>query len=248
MARTCIKRCVCKEPLYTRFKTINGSNESLNLTVDEYETIRCIDLNKMTQDDTAKIMKVARTTVQAIYNSARFKIANFLINGKNLEISGGEYYLCDGINDGCPHQEYCRKLKEGLKMRIAVTYENGNVFQHFGKTEEFKIYNVNNGVVESSEVVSTNGKGHGALAGLLVELGADVLICGGLGGGAVEALKKNGIKLVAGTSGNCDELVNKFLKNELALNDVASCNHHHDHDENHECHCGNHHHEGNCNH
>ncbi len=240
MARGCIKRCVCKEPSYKEFKAIAGTNELINLTVDEYETIRCIDLNKMTQDDTAKIMQVGRTTVQAIYESARFKIASFLINGSNLEIRGGDYYLCSGNNESCPHLEYCKKIKEGKEMKIAVTHSNGNVFEHFGKTEEFKLYDVNEGKVLKSEVVSTNGKGHGALAGLLAELGVDVLICGGLGGGAVEALKRNQIKLVAGASGNCDLLVEKFLKNELALNDTPSCNHH-EHDGNHQCHCGKHH-------
>ena len=68
-------------------------------------------------------------------------------------------------------------------MRIAVTYENGNVFQHFGHTEQFKVYEVENGKVVSSEIFGSNGSGHGALARLLNDKGIDVLICGGIGGG-----------------------------------------------------------------
>ena len=68
-------------------------------------------------------------------------------------------------------------------MKIAVTYDNGNIFQHFGKTENFKVYEVEDNKVVSSEVIGSNGTGHGALAGLLSEQGVDVLICGGIGGG-----------------------------------------------------------------
>ncbi|MBO4382971.1 MAG: peptidylprolyl isomerase, partial [Clostridia bacterium] len=80
-------------------------------------------------------------------------------------------------------------------MRIAVTYENGQVFQHFGHTEQFKVYEVEDGKVVSSEVVGSDGQGHGALAGVLAGKGIDVLICGGIGGGAVNALTKAGIEL-----------------------------------------------------
>ena len=67
-------------------------------------------------------------------------------------------------------------------MKIAVTYDNGSVFQHFGKTENFKIFEVENGAIISSEVVGSNGAGHSALAGFLADAGVDVVICGGIGG------------------------------------------------------------------
>ena len=73
-------------------------------------------------------------------------------------------------------------------MKIAVTYENGNVFQHFGHTEQFKLYDVQDGKVVSSQVVDTNGSGHGALAGFLAAHQVEALICGGIGGGAQMAL------------------------------------------------------------
>ena len=86
-------------------------------------------------------------------------------------------------------------------MKIAVTYENGQVFQHFGRTEAFKIYTVEDGKVQKSEVVGTNGNGHGALAGFLQGLGVDTLIGGGIGGGAQNALAAAGIRLYGGASG-----------------------------------------------
>ena len=92
-------------------------------------------------------------------------------------------------------------------MKIAVTYDNGNVFQHFGKTEFFKIYQVENNQVVSSEIISSNGSGHGALAGILAEQDVDVLICGGIGGGAQAALAEAGVELCAGAQGDTDQVV-----------------------------------------
>ena len=100
-------------------------------------------------------------------------------------------------------------------MKIAVTYENGQIFQHFGHTEQFKIYEIDDNMIISSEVIDTNGQGHGALAGLLKTLGADVLICGGIGGGAQMALADAGIKLYGGVSGSCDTAVEAYLANNL---------------------------------
>ena len=118
-------------------------------------------------------------------------------------------------------------------MKIAVTYDNGEVFQHFGKTESFKIYNVEDNTVVSSEVIGSNGTGHGALAGLLAEQGINVLICGGIGGGAQAALTEAGIELCAGAQGNTDQVVEAYLKGELESSGV-NCDHHH-HEEGHSC-------------
>ena len=126
--------------------------------------------------------------------------------------------------------------KKGVyTMKIAVTYENGEVFQHFGHTEQFKIYHVEDGKIVSSEVVNTNGSGHGALAGFLKELGAEVLICGGIGGGARNALAEAGIRLFPGACGNADIQVEAYLGGTLNYNPDTMCNHHH-----HEGECGEH--------
>ena len=119
-------------------------------------------------------------------------------------------------------------------MKIAVTYENGNIYQHFGHTETFKVYTVEDGKIVSSELVGANGAGHGALATLLAGEGIDVLICGGIGGGAQAALTERGIELCAGAEGDADEAVAAYLKGEL-VNTGANCHHHDD-----EHHCGEH--------
>ena len=125
-------------------------------------------------------------------------------------------------------------------MKIAVTYENGHIFQHFGHTEQFKIYEIEDNTIISSEVIDTNGQGHGALAGLLKTLGADVLICGGIGGGAQMALADAGIKLYGGVRGDCDAAVEAYLANNLGYNPNVKCDHH-DHEHNDGAHsCGNH--------
>ena len=126
-------------------------------------------------------------------------------------------------------------------MKIAVTYENGEVFQHFGHTEQFKVYEVENGAVVSSEIIGSNGSGHGALATLLANRAIDVLICGGIGGGAQTALEQQGIELCAGASGSADEAVAAYLRGEL-VNTGANCDHHHGEEHS----CGDHGEDGNC--
>ena len=115
-------------------------------------------------------------------------------------------------------------------MKIAVTYEAGLVFQHFGHTAAFKLYDVEDGQVVSSRVVDTCGSGHSALAGFLQEQGVDTLICGGIGGCARTALAEAGITLYGGVHGDADDVVADLLAGTLRYNPNALCNHHgHDH-------------------
>jgi FKBP-type peptidyl-prolyl cis-trans isomerase 2/predicted Fe-Mo cluster-binding NifX family protein len=123
-------------------------------------------------------------------------------------------------------------------MKIAVTYDNGNVFQHFGRTENFKVYEVEDGKVVSSEVMNSNGVGHEALAWLLKDCAVDALICGGMGQGAQDALAEAGIEVCAGAEGDADAAVEAFLRGEL-VNTGVNCDHHdhehgHDHHHDHE--------------
>ena len=123
-------------------------------------------------------------------------------------------------------------------MRIAVTYENGNIFQHFGRTEHFKVYEISGREVVSAQVVSTDGNGHGALAGVLSGLNAEILICGGIGMGAQNALAAAGIKVFGGVTGNADGAVQAYLAGVLDYNPDVQCNHHghdHHHGEGHTC-------------
>ena len=122
-------------------------------------------------------------------------------------------------------------------MKIAVPYEDGAIFQHFGRTQRFKIYDVENGRITGERIQDTGGSGHGALAGFLTDCGVEVLICGGMGPGARDALTDAGIRLRGGVSGGADEAVKAFLAGTLAWDEAAVCSHH-EHDHEHHGQCG----------
>lgn len=121
-------------------------------------------------------------------------------------------------------------------MKIAVTYENGQIFQHFGHTEQFKVYEIQDKKILSSEIINTSGSGHGALAGFLLSNSIDVLICGGIGGGAKMALAQAGIQLMGGVSGDADSAVQAYIDGKLVFNPNVMCSHHGEHHgEGHDC-------------
>ena len=211
-------RKVCHFPNVLEFFPADDTEKKVPivLTVDEYETIRLLDKKGYSQEQCAASMQVARTTVQRIYEIARKKIADALIDGHPLRIEGGDFRICDGQSSNCSlggcykqeiYQKYAVKKGEGI-MRIAVTYEDGQIFQHFGHTETFKIYDVEEGKVVHSEVVDTNGSGHG------------------------------------GVSGDADKAVEAFINDTLDYNpDVKCSQHEHSRGEGHTCGehgCGNH--------
>lgn len=245
MARPQRCRRVCSEPAYDTFAPGGiSSGETIVLTVDEYEVIRLVDFEKKTHEQCAALMEISRTTVTEIYQNARYKIADSLVNGKGISISGGNYRLCDGTAD-CRRKKLCRRIpgtgrinvlyqKGENTMRIAVTYENGEIFQHFGHTQKFKIYDVEDKKIVKEQVIDTMGSGHGALAGFLLENGVNALICGGIGGGAQNALNGAGIRLFCGVSGDADAAVEALLKNELVYSTEANCSHH-EHSKGHDC-------------
>ena len=152
---------------------------------------------------------------------------------------------CATAGGACCSSNLTSDQKGDIIMRIAVTYENGQIFQHFGHTAQFKIYDVADGQIVREAVVDTNGSGHGALAGFLMQLGVDALICGGIGGGAQMALAEVGIRLFGGVSGDADAAVNALIAGNLGYNPDVHCDHHdHEHGEGgHSCGnhgCGNH--------
>ncbi len=231
-------RRICAAPRVETFCP-NGcaEGEPILLTLDEYEVIRLVDLEQQTHEQCATQMDISRSTVQEIYESARHKIAACLVHGKPMRITGGNYRICGGrehplCRRSCQAQETHDKQKGEAAMKIAVTYENGQIFQHFGHTEQFKLYDVADGSIIATEIVNTNGSGHGALAGFLMQQGVDVLICGGIGGDAQVALAEAGIKLYGGVSGEADAAVNALLAGSLGYNPNVRCNHHdHEHGE-----------------
>ncbi len=218
--------------------------EDIRMTVDEFEALRLLDDEGLTQEACASRMNIARTTVTAIYDSARKKVAAALVHGKRLLIAGG----CCEFEPVALHQHIMKKGR--ITMRIAVTYENGEVFQHFGHSEHFKLYDVEDGKITGEQVIDTNGTGHGALAGFLQAAKADALICGGIGQGAQIALAEVGIKLYPGVQGSADEAAKALAQGTLEFDPDAHCDHHdhgehgHHHGE-HGHHCGEHgHHHG----
>lgn len=243
MARPTRCRRICTEPRYSSFHP--GSQEKKDpvlLTVDEYESLRLIDYEKRTHEQCARQMGISRTTVTEIYERARTKVADCLVNGKPLKITGGNYRLCDGTARQCCGRTCTKQIpetagrrKDDGTMKIAVTYDNGMVFQHFGHTEQFKVYTVEDNQITDTEIVSSGGNGHGALAGLLSGQQIDVLICGGIGGGAQNALASCGIRLYGGVSGEADQAVDAFLAGKLDYDPHVHCDHHSHHGEGHSC-------------
>ena len=218
------------------FSPEEGSpREPVVLDLEEYECIRLIDRERLTQEQCAAQMGVARTTVTAIYGSARRKIADALVEGRALRIGGGSYELSGQRPENVPE-----KGKD--IMRIAVCYENGEIFQHFGHTAQFKLYDAEDGKIVAQQIVDTNGSGHGALAGFLRAAQVDALICGGIGMGARNALAEAGIRLYGGVSGDADEAARALAEGRLVFDPEAKCDHHgHHHGEGHDC---GHHHDG----
>ncbi len=242
--RKCRKVCHFPRTLLFSPEQSGERGRTVILTVDEYETIRLIDREGLSQEQCGDFMQIARTTVQQIYTSARHKLADVLVEGLPLRIEGGDYRLCDGGDgDGlcvaCYKQKFSRKYakpKGETGMRVAVTYENGQIFQHFGHTQQFKVYETDQGKVASSGVVDTAGQGQGALAGVLHALNVDALICGGIGGGAQAALSAAGIRLYGGVTGDADAAVEALLDGSLEYNPDVHCDHHgHSHGGEHDC-------------
>lgn len=259
MPRPQRRRRVCSEPEYTEFLPKGSTGyDVVILSTDEYEAIRLVDFEKKTHEQCALQMDISRTTVTEIYERARFKLADSIVNGKRLVIEGGSYRLCGGTAKNCCGRNCINSLlysknsdgnvlgkKGGANiMRIAVTYDKGQIFQHFGHTEQFKVYDVEDRKITAEQVVDTMGNGHGALAGFLAANHVDTLICGGIGGGAQNALAEAGIKLYGGVSGSADEAVKALIEGNLGYNPDVHCDHHeHGHGGSHQCgghQCGSH--------
>lgn len=233
------KRCrrICGYPDFWSFTPEGtGDVETIVFKLDEYEAIRLIDYQKLTQEKCAEAMGVSRATVTSIYESARFKMADAMVNGKRIRITGGPYRI-----DSIPASTQINEKGEDI-MRVAVTFEQEMVGQHFGRTEQFKIYDVEDGTIKTSQIIDTNGTGHGALAGFLRAAEVETLICGGIGMGARNALAEVGIRILPGVRGNADQVVNDYLAGKLDYDPDTEC-HHHDHGHGHDCHhgdCGSH--------
>ena len=232
MARPNKERRVRRLPPCCRFVPEKcPSPQGMRLSVTEYEAIRLMDYLGLSQEQAAREMGVSRSALQAEYAEGRKKLAIFLVEGRTLDIGGGDFVLC-------PHPT--SNEKGDCTMKLAICYENGLVFQHFGHTKQFKVYEIDNGTILTSQVVDTNGQGHGALAFVLQELGVDALICGGIGGGARVALAQAGVRLYPGCTGSADANAIAFAQGTLDYDPNAKCadhghGHHHHYAEGEAC-------------
>lgn len=228
MGRTKRSRRVGTYPEWNSFVPEEGEHpETVFLSIEEFETIRLIDYEHLTQQACADNMQVARTTVTDMYDHARFILADCLISGKKLVIAGGHYKLKETALRG---NDFVKQ--KGLDiMRVAVPYEEGSVFQHFGRTETFTVYDIDHGAIVSSALLSTMGQGHGALSGFLREAGVDTVLCGGIGEGARQALGAEKINFYTGVTGLCDDAAAAFLAGNLVYsNEPRACDHHDHHE------------------
>ncbi len=254
MARPQRRRRICQEPAYLIFSPDGVPvPDPVLLTLDEFEVIRLVDLKGMAHVQAARQMEISRSTATEIYESARRKLADSLVNGRRLVITGGSCRLCDGEtvccnSEDCPYRGLAEEfsvIRKGEKvMRIAVPFEDGMVYQHFGHTKQFQLFDVEGDQIRSSQVVDTNGVGHGALAGFLTSNQVDSVICGGIGGGAQTALQQAGIRLYGGVSGETDQAVQDLIQGKLQFDSNVRCEHHGQGKEGHSCGhhgCGAHH-------
>ena len=232
------QRNICPLTGERRFST-EGNAPALEIRADELEALRLCDLEELSQQEAADRMGISRGTLQRLLYSAHRQIAFALVRGRSIRLDPPTGSRCAGKDNCRKRCRFCRKNRKptrngGKSMIIAVTSANGEVFQHFGHTPEFTLYETKGDELLGPRVIPTGENGHGALAGILDALGVEVLICGGIGGGAQMALDEIGVKVVGGASGKVTDVVAAFLKGELEVNPDFQC-HHHDHDAEHKC-------------
>ncbi len=126
MARPKKSRTVCFEPNITEFIKLKNNKGFVELTVDEYETLRLIDYIGLTQLECANQMEVARSTIAAIYENARYKLSDSLVNGKSIKISGGDYTLCQNSSHCCGKcgTNTCGKCNHGTCERCTGIFHS----------------------------------------------------------------------------------------------------------------------------
>ena len=217
--------------------TLAKAEGGIILLLEEWEALRLVDYVGLEQSEAAISMDVSRQSVQMLCSSARTKLARAIVEGLPLQIVGE------------PHkktQPALRFNERTKKMKIAVTAQHTQVFPHFGRTPEFYIVTAEDGKITEEQIIPAPAEGHGALVGFLVSQGVDTLICGGVGGGAINSLRAAGVQVYAGAAGPVKEQVQSLLNGQLPQQGEANCDHHeHEHNHQHgQGGCGHHHEHG----
>lgn len=202
------------------------------LLLEEWEALRLVDYAGMEQAQAALSMGISRQSVQMLISAARTKLARAVVEGLPLRIVGSQ----DHITHSCLSIE-----GRNRKMRIAVTAQHTQVFPHFGRTPEFYLVDAEEDKIKEEKIVAAPAEGHGALVDFLVSQGVDTLICGGIGGGAMNGLRSVGIKVYSGASGPVKEQVLSLLSGQLPQQGDANCDHPEGHEHQHRHGCGRHH-------
>ena len=244
MPRTPAPKTIRSAPTARAFYPSTADTEpgqsAIHLLLEEWEALRLVDYLGVEQSAAAESMGISRQSVQMLLASARSKIARAIVEGQSLQIQAA------------PKINLSKLLanQRNLKMKIAVTCQDKQVFPHFGRTPEFYIVSAEDGKIISEQFVAAPAQGHGALVGFLADQGVDCLICGGIGGGAVNSFRAAGIQIYAGASGEVKDQVLSLLSGQLPEQGEANCDHHgeghdhhheHGHEHGHEHNCGHHH-------
>lgn len=210
MARPLKLRSVQKKPYCARFQPIKMStDQTLLISLDEYETIRLIDYERLSQENCAKVMDVSRTTIQRIYAMARQKIAQAVVEGIAIEIEGGSIHLEQ------KKQKSHLNDKGEFTMKLAIGVEGLNVAGHFGQCNDFRLYTIENNQVISFEDIHDETHVHHERPQFLKDLGVDTLIMNSMGKGAYNRLIALNIDCVAAENRSLDEAVLAFLNQSL---------------------------------
>jgi len=226
----------------------NNADGYVTLTIDAIEALRLCDLEELDQEQAASMMGVSRGTLQRILYRAHKATAEALIAGKGIHITGGNYrvnqYACKNIKchrcnfaDEKKNQQLLTKIKSNLEdtiMKIAITTEGNQIFQHFGSCPLFTLIEIESNKIVKRQLIDASGSGHSALAGFLQSNDVNLLICGGIGVGARNALAAANIALISGSKGDIDTAITAYLAGTLKDQPAGMCNHHHE-GANHQC-------------
>jgi len=235
MPRTPSPKTIRSTPATRVFTPLEGEPTTVQggiiLLLEEWEALRLVDYAGLEQTEAAISMGISRQSVQMLLSSARSKLARVVVEGLPLRIQGDPKQT--GKSD-------TSLIKRNSRMKIAVTAQNTQVFPHFGRTPEFYIVTAEDGKITDENIIQAPAEGHGALVSFLVSQDVDTLICGGIGGGAVNSLRAAGIQIYAGASGPVKEQVLSLLSGQLPQQGEANCDHHDSHEHGHEHDCGHH--------
>jgi len=201
--------------------------ECIELLFDEYETVRLLDYEGRQQAEAAELMKISRPTLTRIYMEARHKLAKAIVEGLQIRITGGN-------TDFVTYQSNKTNIVI-MNQKIAIPTNDGVLWPHFGKAPQVTIVTIEDGQVKETIVLDAPEHEHGAMPRFIAAHGCTDVLCGGLGGGAVNMLNQLGIEVHAGAPAiPVAELLSQYLGGTIIYGD-GSC--HHDG-------CGGHHHHG----